>query len=142
MSETKLHTDAKQDFQILLEHAIDAAAFLLNKNNEFYPFGFSMDDKENVSMNAEDLGEEKPLSQEVIDALAIQFGKTKGLRSAAITTMATYKSQDAVCIEFDHVCGDFMKVVVPYQFKGFKKKLVLGEAIFSKGEKHFMGSYH
>lgn len=62
------------------------------------------------------------------------------VRAAAIVAMATETKglEDVIRIDFDHVSNDMMQVLVPYKLKGLKKKLELGEAIFTEGNKRIV----
>lgn len=130
-----LNPDAKEDFQALLEAAIDAAAFFLDKNREFYPFAMVLDKSGEVQMHAEELSDNKPASQEVIDVLTVSIGRKTDIKAAAIATMAYHENKDVISIDFDHMNSTSMRVTIPYKFKGLRKKLEMGDAIFSRTPK-------
>lgn len=90
------------------------------------------------------MGEERPGSQEVINDLTVNLGRAKELRAACIVSMANFvenPTQDIISIHFDHINGDMMNVAIPYSFKGFRKKLVLGDPGFMRGDKRIVSLY-
>lgn len=135
--------NSKEDFQVLLNQAIDAASFVLSKNKEFYPFGVILDQHNKITLHESEMGSDSPLSQDVIDALTVDIGRIDNVQAAAIVTMATEvaSQHDVIRIDFDHVGGDMMQVLIPYEFKGLRKKLELGEAVFSEGNRHIVRTF-
>lgn len=137
---SSLSLKSKEYFQLLLNQAIDAASFLLSKNKEFYPFGVILNQQGKIALYESEVDQERPLSQDIIDRLTIEIGRMNDVRAAAIVAMATETKglEDVIRIDFDHVSNDMMQVLVPYKLKGLKKKLELGEAIFTEGNKRIV----
>lgn len=142
---TQLQSQSKEDFQILLIEAMGVAEFLLKKNKEFYPFGVYLNaNNEPVVIHVDDRPG-TPSSQELIDELTVSLGRAKGLKAACIATMANLSDnprQDVVSIYFEHKSGDLMNVTVPYDFKGFRKQLVMGDPDFSESTKRILNLFN
>jgi hypothetical protein len=132
---------AKADFQILLEQSVDTAEFFLKKSREFYPFCWLLDSNGVVKGFGEQLDDDHPPSQEVIDQLKLRIGKMRDIKAAVIVYMVDFESKDAICMDMDHIHGERMTVIIPYEFKGFRKQLALGEAVYTESDKRFVNVY-
>ncbi len=138
---------AKEQCEALMNEAIDFAEVLLNKHNEFFPFGRAMDaDGKIVSVAAYD-GDEHPPSQDVIDMLKAGF-RAAGQKGEYIASALAYdvriRSQesgepvDAVAIDLDNVNDYSVTVFFPYSMES--DKAIFGAISAQQGSNEIFGS--
>jgi hypothetical protein len=124
------------DLDSLFNVALDAASEFLVKNGEFFPFGFSVgEDNEVVMFGADpDLGEHPP-STEVLRLLGEGARADRGrLRAVAFAVdVSLPDGGDAVRVELEHREGAVLEILVPYRRRRFGGKLTLGEMLVSEG---------
>jgi hypothetical protein len=126
----------QEDLDGLFSVALDAASEFLAKNGEFFPFGFSVDDDDEVAMLGADPGlGEHPPSTEVLKLLSEGArADRERLRAVAFAADVSLRDGgDAVRIELEHREGAVLEIHVPYRRRRFGGKLTLGEMSVSEG---------
>jgi len=102
-----------------------------------YPFGAAVSADGQVGMLAAEPGAgDRPLSQEVLDALyegARQSCATR--RAVAFATDVKASDSDAIRVELEHREGTALTLVVPYSRSRMKKTVTLGQMSGGPGER-------
>lgn len=126
----------QEDLDGLFNVALDAASEFLAKNGEFFPFGFSVDDDDDLAMFDADpcLGEHPP-STEVLRMLWHGARADRAqLRAVAFTTDVSLRDGgDALRIQLEHREGAVLEIHVPYRRRRPGGKLTLGDMSVSDG---------
>jgi hypothetical protein len=128
-------SEARQDYNALLELLMPFAEQMLAQNGEFFPFGASVNREGEVSACATYDGTETPASEEVI-AMLVQGFRDEARNGKTRATGICYdgrivqegKTVDAVIVSLEHVSGSATKTCVPYT-KGIFGKYRFGELI-------------
>lgn len=123
----------KEESEKLLNTLLPFAELHLQKNGEFFPFSAVMLTNGQIQMLATYDGDEHPKSQKVIDDTEKVFVsgannneyKATGLAYMVGVRNPNTESEDAVCINLDHVDNYSVKVIYKYTVK----KKFLGKTI-------------
>ena len=107
----KNREDADRLLNVLLPHAQE----LLEKYDEFYPFGASLDEQGNVAMIGAYDGNEHPKSMDLMDLLTKSFSSGKTFRAGAICANVTVNGKDAIRIGIETTVGDAVDIFLTYQ---------------------------
>ena len=127
----------QDDLDLLADQALSAAAHLLEKNGEFYPFAISLDNEGAPEMAAADPGQgEHPASQAVLDMLYESAASWRDTcRGAAFTAPVETSDGDAVRVEIEHRDGGpALALFLPYHRKN-RNSVEFGEVTAGPGER-------
>jgi hypothetical protein len=128
----------QDDLDLLADQALSAAAHLLEKNGEFYPFAISLDNEGAPEMAAADPGEgEHPSSQAVLDLLYERAASGRGdHRGAAFAAPVEMFDGDAVRVEIEHRDGGPALVLfLPDQRRKLRKSVEFGDVTAGTGKR-------
>ena len=117
---------AHPDMDLLLDEAIRAAIYFLEKNGEFFPFAITMSQSGEITHVQGYVGEEHPPSQDVIDLLQDglkQRGANGELRATALisdvrVSLPDGGAQDAVSVTVEHQDDEPVTGYLPYTKDG------------------------
>ena len=136
---------AHPDLNNLLNSLLPSAQNMLSKYAEFYPFGATLDSKGKISSEAAYTGEDKPLSQPLIELMTAafkQYAKENKIIAAGmcmdVRTIPPGESQktDAILMGLEHVSGESIDVYLPYK-KEMSGKISYGNLFASKRKSTF-----
>jgi hypothetical protein len=135
-----LPSQARADFDTLLETLMPFAEQMLNKHGEFYPFGAAVNAQGEVVSVSPEEETEMPASEEVIQSLTRRLD-TEARAGNARATGICYngrivqegKEIDAIICTLEHESGEASKTYVPYK-KGLFGKYKLGDISASQAE--------
>ncbi|HDH24689.1 MAG TPA: hypothetical protein ENH00_00645 [Actinobacteria bacterium] len=127
---------AQDDLDELLNAALPAAAFLLRKNGELFPFGVEVMVDGTVRHVAADPGVgERPDSLAVLESLTDGFRANRmSIRAAAFVTNVSYNRSDAVRVESEHSEGLAILLLAPFRRTRFRRTITFGEFVAGAGE--------
>jgi hypothetical protein len=130
----------QDDLDSLVTPAIDAAAQLLNKNGEFFPFCLTVGLDGELGFDHADPGlGEQPPSQAVLDFLYEGAAAQQDtLRALAFVADVRLEGSDAVRVELEHRDGGpGLAVLAPYALRGLvRKRARFGDLQLAKGTRH------
>ncbi len=132
---------SRPELDSLLNSLLPFAQQMLQKHGEFYPFGVTMRPDGAIESLAAQVGEERPLSQTVIDML-IESYREQALAGEIIATgigidvrsvsAAGGERTDAILARLEHKDGEAIEVYLPYR-KGLFGRLKYGEIFAAPG---------
>lgn len=114
---------------------------MLSKHGEFYPFGAAIDRKGQVRLVAGTTGTDRPLANDIIDALVAGFRqdaaegdvRAVGLCFDARTIPPGSDAKvDSIVLELEHVDGDCVLVALPYR-KGLFGRMKYDDSFAASG---------
>lgn len=117
-----------EDIETLLDGLVPFAEKMLQEHRAFFPFGGHIRPDGQLMLDGADVGDERPLSQQLIDMLRSSFRQRAAdheLRACAVVhdirTMPPGQSetQDAICVSVDHSSGYSAHIIYPYRFTSF-----------------------
>lgn len=114
---------AKEDWEKILNEAIDLACYFLRKSHEFYPFAVVMHPLGEIQHMEGYTGEERPRSQKVLDLLAAalrEYADNGAILCAAIVSDVRLTTvdppTDATCVHLEHAEEEPMVCHLPYSW--------------------------
>jgi hypothetical protein len=133
---------ANPEMDALLDEALNAATYLLNKNGEFFPFGVTMSPNGKTNHVMGYTGEEQPGSQELIDLLLAGFlqGARKGeYRATALVSdvrvsLDGASTTDAISVTIEHAEDEPVTCLLPYQNR--QGQFEFGELVAGNADRH------
>ncbi len=119
---------AQSDLDGLLDAVLPAAQQLLDSHGEFYPFAAKVNSDGELAMLAAHTGDERPRSNELLDALSAgALSQLDSLRAVALVSdVRLPESSDAVRVELEHEDGVAMAVLLPYKKRRFGRGIKYG----------------
>lgn len=133
---------SREDMDALLNDGLKFAIYLLEKNQEFYPFGVAMDVNGGIGHVNVYNSNEFPPSKDHRELLekSLARGAAEGkYRAVAIvydvklTDTTTGKRQDAVALAMEHRDAEPVTCFLPYELKG--EKIEGGEIVAQAGKR-------
>src|SRR5215471_11188404 len=128
-------SEAREDYNALLQFLMPFAEQMLKKYGEFFPFAAAVSTAGELAAHATYDGNEMPASEEVIASLVQAFqaeARDGKVRATGICydgrIVQDGKKVDAVIISLEHASGNATKTCVPYT-KGMFGKYRFGEMI-------------
>lgn len=137
MENKALHSNLEK----LLNSLIPFAQQMLEKHDEFYPFGMYINTKDEIVATGEDSYEDHPESQQVINSLIQIFQKQKqnilaaGIAFDSKIGIEDNQKSDAIAIQLEEKNGKAILAHLPY--KKNNEKFEFGEMLFSKADSRF-----
>lgn len=125
----------------LLNALVPFAQEMLSKHGEFYPFGMYLNTQDEIVVTGQDLHEEHPASQKVIDSLVQIFRNGKenilaaGIAFDSKVETDDHQKVDAIAVRLEERGGHTILAHFPY--KKVDDKYEFGEPLFSEGEALF-----
>jgi hypothetical protein len=116
---------------------------MLDKNGEYYPFGASMDKKEEIAIVSGKTENDHPESNELIDI--IKNGLINAVKKDEVIAVGicfdvrialpgNNEKSDAVQIDLEHIDGQSISVYMPYK-KRIMRSIKYGDLIAVKKDK-------
>jgi hypothetical protein len=130
----------RDEMNALLDSLLGFAKQVLEKHSEFYPFAASVSSQGEVGMVGAYVGEERPSSQEVIDALYEALtgaAKRSEIRAAGVCVDVRLSGRDegdAVRAALEHAKSDPVYVFLPYK-RSRLRGTSYGELFATAGER-------
>jgi hypothetical protein len=128
---------AQADMDDLLNVVLPFAEQTLAKHGELFPFGAAISTSGEAEMVAADLGDDQPLSQDLLDVLYEGGRASSGSRRAmAFVADVSVSGGDAIRVEVEHRDGLALQILVPYTRSRFRKAVTLGQMSAAPGNPH------
>ena len=127
---------ARPDLDALMSALLPFAQRMLSKHGEFYPFGAAIDRDGQVRLMAGGADTDRPLADQVIDALVAGFrqaaaeGEVRAVGlcfDARTIPPGSDEKVDSIVLELEHVDGDCVLVALPYH-KGLFGRMKYGDS--------------
>jgi len=127
----------QDDFDQLINAVLPWAQALLAKHGEFYPFGAVTTADGAVHATAAELGDEHPVSADVLDNLyAGARSEADAIRAVAFIADVRTETGDAIRVELEAAEGVAIQVVLPYKRSKLTRKVSFGIVSAASGESH------
>ena len=119
---------AQEDLDNLLNAALPFAQQMLDKNGEFYPYGYAVGIDGQLGMFGADPGQgEHPESVDVINLLVEGLrARRDQLRAAAVVADVRMSASDAIRVQLEHREGEVLATLLPYKKKRFGRGVDYG----------------
>ena len=117
--------EAQAGMDALFSQSLGMAVNLLDKNKEFYPFGFTLSKSNEMRTAAiSTTGEKRPEMTKVLTMLKEDLVRTRNDYNAVAVVYAvrTNTNADAIAIDIENSEGTAIQILVPYKMKGIVKK--------------------
>jgi len=131
----------RDEMDMLLDSQLGFAQEMLSKHGEFYPFAAHVNFEGELALVSGTTGEEKPLSDDVIDVLyagLCRQAEAGEIRAAAVCADVLVEppggsgKTDAIRVDIEHSHSDPVRVFLPYE-KNRRSGLILGELFAARG---------
>ena len=139
---------ARADLDALMSALMPFAQRMLSKHGEFYPFGAAIDRDGQVRLMAGSAETDRPLANQVIDALVAGFrqaavaGEVRAVGlcfDARTIPPGSDDKVDSIVLELEHADGDCILVALPYS-KGLFGRMKYGDSFAASSKPRIFNS--